>query len=225
MTAGNQRPVSSAMAALRPGKAVVRQLWVKEVQMRKPLTPSDIPFYLTLPGAQGFDIQALIDAGLIDITENNAIGDIDNRRVIAVEKDSLSVLELQRKFPGLKVIEGDIFDQLRGASPIVYPTGEQQRIMRSTTINLDLNGPLLYRNSEFPILESVSKLEALHRSPRALDWSLLLTLQGEMTWNEVGQQAAESLLLEKCKEHAKLASGCERLLGNELYSRISNGEY
>lgn len=221
-----QRPVDAAMSEKRPAKQVIRGLWVDEVRYRKPSTPSSVPFYLTLAGANGLDIQALISAGLIETTENKvSIADVDNRRVIAVERDSPSVLMLQRKYPGLKVVEGNIFNYLRGTSPITYPTGADQRMMRASVINLDLNGPLGHEPAGFPVLEAIVKLGALHKASDTVQWSLLLTLRGEVIWDEPTQRDAQSLLRDAWESQETLARGCENLLGSTLYAKIKSSEY
>jgi hypothetical protein len=92
------------MAADRPEKATVRGLWVDEVQ-RVADGEHDVPLYLTMPGARGGDIQALIDAGVIDRTETTAIADPGRIRLVAVESSPQAVVELQSHFPGLKILQ------------------------------------------------------------------------------------------------------------------------
>src|SRR5215831_7727151 len=105
------RPVDAAMAEERPAKNHVRGIWVEEVRQQKAMSSAERLYYLTLAGRSGLDIKLLIEAKVIATTESGAISDTDNRRVVAVEKDSPAVLEIQRRFPGLKVLEGDIFNE------------------------------------------------------------------------------------------------------------------
>lgn len=62
-----ERGVDRAMAAQRPEKQAVRDLWVEEVRRLDTDhdEESDIPLYLTLPGRQAGDLHALIEAGLL----------------------------------------------------------------------------------------------------------------------------------------------------------------
>lgn len=210
------------MSAERPAKSTIRDLWVDVVRRRKSGVGSNIPFYVTLPGAAGLDLKHLIDHGLIATTESGAIADKDNRRVIAVEKDSLAVLELQRSFPGLKILQSDIYSRLHGSSPIVFPTGQGKDPFIAAVINLDFNDSFLFRNGVFPILEAVVKIATLQtaQSP-PYDWTLLLTVQGEVRWPGDTQLAAQRFLAEQCTLCPPYDQGCKRLFGDPLYGRIN----
>jgi hypothetical protein len=221
------RPIDAAMAEERPAKNHVRGIWVEEVRQQKAISPPDRPYYLTLTGASGLDIQWLIEGKVIATTESGAIADTDNRRVIAVEKDSPAVLEIQLRFPGLKVLEGDIFDELRGASPIRYPEGERRRYFQATVINLDLTRPLIYDSAResFPQLEAVVKLGELHRHAGYIDWRLFLTLQGRMPEDPDAQQNAQSFLAEYSNAHPDLAACASKLLGEGVYAELHAGRH
>lgn len=224
---GIARPVDAAMAEERPAKNHVRGIWVEEVRQQKAMSPPGRLYYLTLAGASGLDIRRLIEEKVIATTESGAIADTDNRRVIAVEKDSPAVLEIQRRFPGLKILEGDIFEELRGASPIKYPEGERRRYFQATVINLDLTRPLIYdsERENFPQLEAVVKLGELHRPAAYIDWRLFLTLQGRMPEDPDAQQTAQSFLAEYSNAHADLAACVSKLLGEEVYAELRAGRH
>lgn len=225
---GDERPVDVAMAEERPAKQRIREIWVNEVRQQKAITAAELPYYLTLTGAAGLDIQRLIDEEVIAVTESGAIADTDNQRVIAVERNTLAVLEIQRRFPGLKILEGDIFNELRGASPISYPEGKAlKRTFQATVVNLDLTRPLIYDDGKenFPQLEAVLKLGDLHRSVGYVDWRLLLTLRGEITWNMVVQQTYQSFFAEYSKAHADVGACANKVLGEHIYTKLQAGEH
>lgn len=221
----HERSVDLAMAAERPAKKTIRSFWVPEVRRRKLLTAQDAPFYLTLAGAKGLDLQTLINAEVIHTTETGAIAEGDNHRVIAVEKDDLSILELQRNFAGLTIKAYNIFEVLQGTSPIAFPVGEMRRMCRASVVNLDLNSALQFRNNEFPIFEAVVKLGTLHRVPPAVPWTLFLTVNSNINWDEAVSNSVQALLMEQCRGNSVLATGCRELLGHELYKDLDDGNY
>jgi hypothetical protein len=220
------RPVDAAMEEERPAKRRIREFWAEEVRLQKRVTEGSLPFYLTLAGSSGLDIQLLIRQKVIEATEVGGIADIDSHRVIAIEKDSLAVLEIQTRFPGLKVIEGDVFDELRGASPITYPTGERKRQFQATVINLDLTRPLTYDNQResYPQLEAIMKLADLHRISSYIDWRLFLTLQGEINWSSNVQRNVQAFLLEYAMAYPVFGELANKLLGTDIYGAMQAGE-
>jgi hypothetical protein len=225
---GGERPVDAAMAEERPAKQRIREIWVNEVRQQKATTAPELPFYLTLSGAAGLDIQRLIEEEVIVTTESGAIADTDNERVISVERDSLAVLEIARRFPGLKIIEGDIFNELRGASPIRYPEErEKRRIYQATVINLDLTRPLTYDDNRenFPQLEGIIKLADIHRSEGYVDWRLLLTFQGGIYWSTEVQQNVQSFLIEYSQAHADIGMCVNKVLGEDVYTMLQAGQH
>jgi hypothetical protein len=213
------------MHAERPAKAAIRALWVEVVRRRKAELPQSVPFYLTLPGAAGLDLKLLIEEGLIESTESGAIAEADNMRVIAVEKDSMAVLELQLNFLGLKIIENDFYNGLHGFSQIAFPSGRDRATFTAGVINLDLNDPIVYKNGLFPVIEAVVKIASLQAAatPRH-DWTLLLTAQGEISWPQEVQEAAQRFLDEQCRLCPEFDTGCKRLFGDPLYGQVRNEE-
>lgn len=217
---GNRRPIDDAMSADRPAKRSIRELWIEAVREHEGRTQSEVPLYLTMPGAAGYDIQLLIDRGIVEVTESGAIADTANPPIVAVEKDSLAILEIQRRFPGLKVLESDLLNALHGTSSVTFPGGSQRDLFRATVVNLDFNGPLLHVGTTFPMLEAVVKLAALHTHPTWIDWTLLLTIHAEILWSESVQEDARRFLGEHCSLHAPLNDGCRALLGEGLHERL-----
>lgn len=205
------------MAAERADKAAVRQLWVEAVRRRKADTPAGVPFYLTLPG-EGRDIEVLIAAGLVGRTENGQIAEADASRVIAIEKDSRAVLSLKKKFPGLKVITGDLADMLQGYSPFSWPGTSNRPPYRATVINLDFNQAFAHGKSDFNAIAIVQKIAALHTAPPDnTDWTLLLTLQGEVNWPADVQLDARKMVGAWSQDSSAYEIGCRaRLLGQAL---------
>lgn len=220
-----ERSIDLAMAAERPAKKTVRALWVPEVRKRKFLTAREIPFYLTLAGAKGLDLQTLIEAGVIETTETMAIKEGDNRRVIAVERDDRSVLELQRNFAGLAIRTGDIFEILQGISPIAFPTGETRRVCRASVVNLDFNIALQYRSGTFRVLEAVVKLGSLHVMQPPVPWTLFLTVNSNINWEEAVSASVQVMVIEQCRANPMLESGCMKLLGQDIYKELEEGNY
>jgi hypothetical protein len=118
------------------------------------------------------------------------------------------------------VIERNLFDELRGTSPIAFPEGPQQTLYRATVINLDFNGPLLYRATAFPILEAIAKLATLRTVPGTIEWTLLLTLLGDLPWSATVQHDVQRFLAEQWSLHPSLSESCQALLGEDLYKRL-----
>ena len=100
---GHLRPVDQAMNQERAEKLAIRALWLEEVKSIAEQYPdSEVPWYLTLSGAEGRDIKLLIDEGLISLTEVGSIVEKDQHKVVAVENNNESVLQLQKKVRRIK---------------------------------------------------------------------------------------------------------------------------
>jgi hypothetical protein len=219
------RGVDDAMAAERPEKKTVRRLWVEEVRRAEGVwVPKGVPLYLTLPGAQGGDIRALADEGLVELAENGAIVDAEEMRLVAVESAPGAVIELQRSFPGLKILEETVGNLLHSTSPLAWPQGETKRFFRARVVNLDLNAPLeaKVQNGQliFPVLAWIHKLALLHAVAPRVDWSLCLTLHGEVSWTARGDQMACRFLCENFARDAEFSARAKATLGEEIHSEI-----
>lgn len=222
----HKRPVDRAMANERLEKQTVRSLWVDKVKAAARAHPdSNQPWFLTLSGAEGRDIQLLIEEGLVELTEVNSIADKDKHKIVAVENSTIAAAALQRKFIGLRIKEVDFASLVHGDGPFAWPQGDDEVYCRAHVINLDLDTPLKADNRDgnviFPVLAWVKKLCLLHgRSPRT-DWILCLTLHGEVVWPETVNQWIKSFLLENFKREPKFSKSCQDFFGPELYEMIN----
>src|SRR5262245_37762567 len=91
------RPVDQAMVEGRPAKQAMRNLWLDIAKECNQTTPDTIPLYLTLSGAEGHDIQRLIDEGILELTETRSVATGHQSKVVAIEHNPLAVLHLQKK--------------------------------------------------------------------------------------------------------------------------------
>lgn len=214
------------MAAQRPEKQTVRGLWVNEVRIADGSEPpQSVPLYFTLPGAAGADIQALVDAGLIKLTETGAIADAERLRVVAVEHSPMAVVELQRRFPGLKILEQPLHSLLHSTSPVTWPVGEHKTLFRAQVVNLDLDSPLTAEVESgqlaFPILALVRKLATLHAVPPYVDWTLCLTLHGEVAWDCDCDKLACQFLAANFQNDPDFSDLARVVLGDDFHRAIS----
>jgi hypothetical protein len=219
------RRVNGAMDARRPAKSAIRRLWLDA--LRQCLTANqstEIPLYLTLPGREGLDIEMLSEAGIVERTEVNGIAKDDQWKVIAVESSTEAVINLQTRFPGLKILSHAVDDLLRGASPIRWPTGEHERYCRARVVNLDLNrqlrGEATGGSVTFPVLGVIKKIAQLHAMPDPIDWWLLLTLHGDLDWSQEIARDVQEFLSENCDREPVFGQSVTRILGNHLAGRI-----
>jgi hypothetical protein len=228
MTPPDQRPVDSAMYADRPEKTAVRGLWLDVVVNYSSAYPDDeYPLYLTLSGAEGKDIQLLIDSGVVETTETGSIPAALKHRVIAVESNSAAVLMLNRRFPGLKIFEHPFHALVRSASATRWPNGDDEKFCRARVVNLDLNQTLSAEHHEgelrFPILQWIQKLSQIHAVPR-IDWSLCLTLHGEVLWPPSTCESVQRYLNENFEREPSFATSCARFLGDDLFAAVRGAE-
>jgi hypothetical protein len=218
------RPVDTAMAAERPEKARVRHLWVRTLLKYRSAYPNDaVPLYLTLSGAEGRDIEALIAAGVVRKTQVGGIATEDQHIVVAIESNSDAVLQLQRKFPGLKILEQRFDNLLRSARLTAWPQGDDIKFCQARVVNLDLNTAVRFEDVDgeliFPPLQWIRKLCILHVEQR-LDWCLLLTLHGEAAWESAETHSIADYLNENFEREPAFAVNASGFLGEELFGRI-----
>lgn len=222
------RAVDAAMMSGRPEKSAVRELWVAQAHEFVERFPDDEgPVYLTLSGAEGRDIELLISRGVVATTEENTIAEEHMHRVVAVEASPPAVVQLQRRFPGLKIVEAPFQNLVRGPRPFAWPDSEEDiRLCRARVVNLDLNSPLDPADEDgqifFPILAWVEKLGHLHVQPPRRDWCLCLTLHGEVNWNEEVSEHIERFLSENFSREPRFGNDAERVLGSELYELVND---
>lgn len=222
------RKVDSAMGQQRPEKVTIREYWGDAVATAEQLRSSaDVPLYLTLSGADGGDIEVMENRGIIRRTQVNSLRVDDQEKIIAVENNSLAVLALQKKFPGLKILESPVENLLRSTNLITWPDGVDRDYCRAVVVNLDLNQPLKVEEVQgqitFPVLALVRKLCQLHAIAPRVDWCLCLTLHGEITWSEKATASVQAFLAENFKREQAFADACEQLLGTRLFDLIAAG--
>lgn len=220
MTPSN-RAVDAAMDQQRPEKQTIRSLWVEEVKTVAARFPdSEEPWYLTLSGAEGYDIQLIIDNGLISLTEIDSISESDQNKIVAIERSNRAIAELQSKFVGLKIKEVDFRDLIRGEGQFSWPQGTDRQLCRAHVVNLDLNAPLVARQDQgrivFPVLEWVRKLCQIHASSPHTDWTLCLTLHGEVVWPQDVDRYTREFLFENFRREPVFAQSCRAFLGDAL---------
>lgn len=179
-------PVSSAMSDDRPAKQAVRkEFWLDAIKRRASKRPENVPLYVTLAGAEGRDIDLLVDEGFIDLTETGAISESSAGVAIAIESNSDARSSLLGKFFGLEVLHESYENLIRGPSLIRFPGGKDLNIWRSVVINLDLNEPLILDMDDdrlqLPLVEKLIKVATIQRDKAHPDgWTLLLTLHSAL---------------------------------------------
>lgn len=222
------RPVDRAMDRERTEKHTVRVFWLEEARAYSDGFPEDEePLYLTLSGAEGRDIQLFAEHGLIELTETGSVASEDQEKIIAVESSSQAVLQLQRRYPGLKIIEKNFQGLVRGTGPFNWPEGEERRYCRARIVNLDLNAELRAKQQQeridFPVVTWIEKVAELHTMPSPRDWSLCLTLHGEMHWTGDVCRFACQFLRDNFRREPSFAESCKNWFGSILYSGIAGG--
>ncbi len=214
------------MAAERPEKKTVRKIWVEEVEEHHGNAPPEpVPLYLTLPGARGGDIAALIEHDLITLTETGAIADAESMRVVAVEGSPDAVVELQGRYPGLKVLEQPLQGLLKSSGPFQFPQGDERKFCRAQVVNLDfdksLRGAIEQGQLTFPALALVAKLAKLHGDDPHVDWTLCLTLSAYLEgWSEEVDVMACRFLSGNFRGDPEFSDLAEGLLGRDLHGLI-----
>lgn len=214
------------MAENRPEKTRMRDLWADAYErscMARPDSGSR-PRFLTMPGAGAGDIRHLIERGLVAVTETGAIAADDLGNIAAVEAKLSAVSALMTQFPGMKIIRDSVESALHSDSLTTWPTGEHRKLFRADIVNLDLNTPLVAKFSglqlEFPILKLVDKLALLHAEPPRLNWTLCLTLHGEVLWDADARAAVCTFLAENFSREPGFADAMTLLLGHDLTEAV-----
>lgn len=208
----------------RPEKRVIRRLWLETlVEFDEAYTDDSVPLYLTLSGAEGKDIALLAEHNLLRLTETGAVASEHRHRVVAIEHDSQAVIELQRRFPGLKILEYEVKNLVRSETLIRFPDGEHEKFCCARVVNLDLNQALSPTDDmeelTFPVLQWIAKLGQLHFTKK-LDWCLCFTLHGDINWPIEISSAVQDFLAENFEMEPEFGEACRALLGNDLYDAI-----
>lgn len=219
------RPVDRAMDQERIEKHTVRVFWLEEAREYMDRYPKDEePLYLTLSGAEGRDVRLFAEHGLINLTENGAIATEDQGKIIAVESSAQAVLQLQERYTGLKIVEKNFQSLVRGTDYFSWPDSKERHYCRARIINLDLNSELGAKQQEeridFPVIAWIDKVAKLHTRPSPRDWSLCLTLHGEINWNDEVCSFAQEFLRDNFRREPSFAESCRNLFGEALCKDI-----
>ena len=207
----------------------MRDLWVAAAKnYEEKYRGESEPLYLTLSGGEGREIKRLTEEHLVGTTEVGGIATESQGKVVAVESSPLAVGQLQRRFPGLKILEIAVEALVRGEGLTQFPQGDHEKCCRARIVNLDLNEVLKGVEREgalvFPVLSWITKFAQLHaRFPRR-DWCLFLTLHGEIPWAAGIGEAVQEFLQENLQRAEAFRSATQRLLGHELYDRLAGAK-
>jgi hypothetical protein len=188
------------MSGGRPAKAVVRRWWLEVIRERVDEADADgRAVYLTLPGAEGIDIQMMIDDGLLELEEGGPIAAKHAHRVLALEKDMLAYSALKDRFPGLKVRRMSVKELIAGENVDAFPTRDDRQLCRAAVVNLDYQSPyMVAENAQRSALIAVDKFQRMHQAGpdrSAIPWTLCLTLNGDLA-GPIDEQGLEIAYLE-----------------------------
>lgn len=225
----NKRSIDSAMNSKRPQKQSVRKLWLDEIKdLDKKYADSEYPLYLTLPGEEGYDIQMLIDQGLINLTENKkSISEKHLKKVIAVESNNGAILNLQKKFPGLRIEHQNIQNILKGSGLESWPNDEEKEIFCSHIVNLDFDGSIKYdyKNGAiiFKELEWIYKICLIRTNEGLKNWKLFLTFNANLSnWDVEVFDYIKNFIFDNIKHEKHFSDQCKELFGEKLFPVFNN---
>jgi hypothetical protein len=211
------------MAADRPEKQTMRRIWVERVA-EAPAPTAKEPLFLTLAGADGRDVQALVDAKVIGVSETGAILAEDAGKVVAVECREEAFLSLSSRFNGLRVLQDRIEVLLKRDHPFNWPTGSHLDLFRARVVNFDFDSPLevAFRDNQlvFPQITWIKKIAAIHAHKTPIDWCLLLTVQGQIQWPAEVEAGVMRLLSDNFQRSEKFSEIAEGLLGSDTFGGI-----
>ncbi len=204
----------------------MRSFWVEEARAYSERYPGDThPLFLTLPGPAAHDVRLFIEHGLLHLTESGAIAEGQQYRVVCIERNGMAVAELNRQFPGMKVMEGTVVDLLRGwQNQFSWPSKKNRRFFQARVVNLDLNSALVARPTDglmvFPVVEVIRKLLELHARPKQLRWTLCLTLHGEIRWPEEVAESAQTFMRENLDRDVEFRERAVSALSQGFVERL-----
>lgn len=220
--------VTAAMLEPRAAKDSMRKLWVELVLEEIHGADDEFPLYLTLSGAEGLDVEALVAAGAIQITETGAIAEASSRLVVAVESSSKAELAVRNKFPGLEVINAPIQNVMSGLGQTRYPVGDPLRAAKATIINLDFNQSLevLTQDDQLDLwlIQLLKKVAQVHADPHPTRWFLLLTLNSTINWDQDASKLIATYLRANGVSSPDYAGHLRNLIGDTLYDEIHNND-
>lgn len=220
------RAIDGAMSEERPAKRYIRDLWTKRTKdIANETAAMEVPLYLTLSGASGLDLVALIKEGIIKTTEVGSISSECQSKFGAIERNSSAIAELQRRFPGLKIFGQPIESLVRGSKLTAYPNGEHERWCRARVINLDFDSSLGISEEDgepqFPILTWIRKLAQLHANSPRIEWCLFLTLNSTIQWSKQVNDGVRSFLTSNFQKIDEFRERAKTILGEELFKLLA----
>jgi hypothetical protein len=223
------RPIDRAMCEDRLQKNTIRNLWLEEIKSAaKSHNSTRTPLYLTLPGAEGRDIELLISEGIIRTTENMSILEDDIPKIVAVENSNHAIIALQKKFIGLNIQEMPFQNLISGDGNFSWPRGDQEKYCKAKVINLDLNTSLRAIDNEgevrFPVTSWIDKLCQIHARPPREDWTLCLTLNGSITNFRNFQPYIINFLNENINREERFGNFCNQFWGQDMFDAITEGD-
>ncbi|WP_425153798.1 hypothetical protein [Candidatus Palauibacter sp.] len=185
------------------------------------------PLFLTLPGPAAHDVQLLIEEGLLELTETGAVSSTHQFRVVCVEQDGQAVTELNRRFPGMKIIEASFENLISWQTQFNWPSRSDRRLFCARIVNLDLNRSFVARRTHdimvFPILEVVRKLLEIHTNPEPIRWTLCLTLHAETPWSSHVAESARTFMCENLDRDTQFRLLASSVLTNPFIERLFSG--
>ena len=215
------------MHAGRAQKNAMRELWADEVAAFEEAEgqTGETPLFLTLSGAEGRDIDVLVTRGIVRRTETGAIDPRDQTKVVAIESSPDAELALRQKFPGLRTYQQAFQDLIRGVGVTSFPERKVRTVCRARVINLDLTKPLygeIGENGElgFPVLTWIKKLCQIHTDAPRLNWSLCLTLNGQVPWHPEVCAIVSSFLAENFESEPAFRERAVDAIGEDVVIAI-----
>lgn len=224
----SQRAVDLAMHADKDEKRAIREFWVAILKELGALT-GPYPVYFTMPGAEGKDVELLVARKLILTTETGAIDPRSVNYCVAIENSPKAVLELQKRFPGLRILEQNVQSVLRGNSPLSYPENTEQRAYcQAHVINLDLqatlSGEMNNADPFFPVLRWIEKFGTLQTQADHLRWHLFLTLNATIEWPLELSAWVSNFLTSNLSEVIEFENRAKELLHGNVFEALKAGE-
>lgn len=212
------------MAVDRPEKDLLRRVWADEVEARG--DDGSNYLYLTLPGREAKDIEILRERGILRLTDSGAVSPDCVRAVVAVAPNDDVILELNRRFPGLKIVEQDVNSALSGTGETAWPTRAQRDVWCARVVNLDLDEVLKPESGvddlRFRVIAWVKKVAVMHAEAGVDGWTLCLTLHGETPWTKKFSGQVQDFLRDNIATSPDFRASARAVLGDALFESIDS---
>lgn len=225
----SQRPIDKAMFCNQPEKNFMRRLWVDEIQkIEEDGYNENFPLYLTMPGITGGELELLLERGILNRTETGAICEEDFHKIVALESSSNVQVELRRKYPGLNILQMPVQSLIRGDNQRKFPDNKNEiNYCKARVINLDLNEPIGVEESRdelsISVIQWIKKFCVFHKEAE-IDWSLYLTLHGDLIWNSNVNTQVIKFLVDNCNNDEEFKSLLKSHLGDDITQSIFDGQ-